>query len=54
MAARLSDLAQIGRELENAVGPVEIVFGHNDLLAANFIDDGAALMVDRLRLCGLQ
>jgi len=39
-AARLADLAQIGRELEAAVGPVEIVFGHNDLLAANFIDDG--------------
>ncbi len=42
-AERLSDLAQIGRELENAVGPVEIVFGHNDLLAANFIDDGERL-----------
>ena len=39
-AARLAELAQIGRELEAAVGPVEIVFGHNDLLAANFIDDG--------------
>ena len=39
-AARLPELAQIGRELEAAVGPVEIVFGHNDLLAANFIDDG--------------
>ena len=26
--------------LESAVGPVGIVFGHNDLLAANFIDDG--------------
>ena len=39
-SARLPDLAQIGRELEAAVGSVEIVFGHNDLLAANFIDDG--------------
>ncbi len=39
-AGRLPELAQIGRELEAAVGPVEIVFGHNDLLAANFIDDG--------------
>jgi thiamine kinase-like enzyme len=39
-AKRLPELAQIGRELEAAVGPVEIVFGHNDLLAANFIDDG--------------
>ncbi len=30
-------------ELESAAGPFEIVFGHNDLLAANFIDDGARL-----------
>lgn len=26
--------------LERAVGRIDIVFGHNDLLAANFIDDG--------------
>ncbi len=38
--ALLPELARIGRELETAVGPVEIVFGHNDLLPANFIDDG--------------
>ncbi len=37
---RLAELAAIARKLESAVGPVEIVFGHNDLLAANFIDDG--------------
>ncbi len=29
--------------LERAVGPITLVFGHNDLLAANFIDDGARL-----------
>ena len=29
--------------LEEAVGPVDIVFGHNDLLPANFIDDGKRL-----------
>jgi thiamine kinase-like enzyme len=29
--------------LEQAVGPIELVFGHNDLLAANFIDDGRRL-----------
>ncbi|MCF1708851.1 choline kinase family protein [Tabrizicola sp. J26] len=29
--------------LEEAVGRVEIVFGHNDLLPANFIDDGKRL-----------
>lgn len=39
-AARLSELANIAAELEATVGPVEIVFGHNDLLPANFIDDG--------------
>ena len=39
-AVRLPELANIGAELEAAVGPVEIVFGHNDLLPANFIDDG--------------
>ncbi len=40
------DLAELERRmqwLERRVGPVEIVFGHNDLLAANFIDDGARL-----------
>ena len=30
-------------ELERAVGPVDLVFGHNDLLAANIIDDGNRL-----------
>jgi len=39
-AGRMPELARIAAELEAAVGPVEIVFGHNDLLAANFIDDG--------------
>ena len=29
--------------LEKALGPVDIVFGHNDLLATNFIDDGSRL-----------
>ena len=37
---RLPELARISLELEAAVGPVDIVFGHNDLLPANFIDDG--------------
>jgi len=30
-------------KLEQAVCPVDIVFGHNDLLAANFLDDGKRL-----------
>ena len=29
--------------LEEAAGPFEIVFGHNDLLASNFLDDGHRL-----------
>ena len=37
---RLPELASIAATLEKTVGEVEIVFGHNDLLAANFIDDG--------------
>ena len=40
MAGRLDDLLERAARLESVVGPVEIVFGHNDLLAANFIDDG--------------
>lgn len=37
---QLPDLVAIAGSLEKAVGPVNIVFSHNDLLAANFIDDG--------------
>lgn len=39
----LPDLLERSAALEAAVGPVEVVFGHNDLLAANFIDEGARL-----------
>jgi thiamine kinase-like enzyme len=39
----LQDLLARAARLEQAVGPIEIVFGHNDLLAANFIDDGHRL-----------
>jgi thiamine kinase-like enzyme len=39
----LDTLAEKARRLELAVGPVTIVFGHNDLLAANLIDDGQRL-----------
>ena len=40
---RLAGLMETAAELESAVGPVEIVFGHNDLLPANFIDDGTRM-----------
>jgi thiamine kinase-like enzyme len=42
-ASLLPDLLARAARLEAAVGPIEIVFGHNDLLAANFIDDGRRL-----------
>ena len=43
MAAELPRFSAINETLEAAVGPVNLVFGHNDLLAANFIDDGDRL-----------
>ncbi len=43
MLGQLASLSEMAAILEKAVGPVEMVFGHNDLLAANFIDDGARL-----------
>jgi len=42
-APLLPDLLARAARLEAAVGPVDVVFGHNDLLAANFIDDGRRL-----------
>jgi hypothetical protein len=33
----------INEELEKSVGEIKLVFGHNDLLVANFIDDGKRL-----------
>ena len=43
MAAELPRYHAINDELEAAVGPVRLVFGHNDLLPANFMDDGERL-----------
>ena len=40
MAGRLDELLGRAAHLESVAGPVETVFGHNDLHAANFIDDG--------------
>lgn len=41
--ALLPELSRHAAMLEAAVGPVDLVFGHNDLLAANFLHDGARL-----------
>jgi thiamine kinase-like enzyme len=38
-----SDLLIKAERLEQAAGPFEIAFGHNDMLAANFLDDGKRL-----------
>jgi thiamine kinase-like enzyme len=42
---RLPELASIATTLEELTGKVDIVFGHNDLLAANFIDDGEKIWI---------
>jgi thiamine kinase-like enzyme len=39
----LNGLLQKEERLEQAAGPFEIAFGHNDLLATNFLDDGRRL-----------
>jgi thiamine kinase-like enzyme len=43
MASELPRLLDIAGDLEAMVGPIDIVFGHNDLLPGNFIDDGRRL-----------
>lgn len=43
LAALLPGLLDRAGRLQQAAGPVDLVFGHNDLLAANFIDDGRRL-----------
>ena len=43
LQALLPGLAADAARLERAAGPSDLVFGHNDLLAANFIDDGRRL-----------
>lgn len=40
---RLHGLIATAGELERDVGPIEVVYGHNDLLPANFIDDGSRI-----------
>lgn len=42
-APEMAELLDRAKHLERAVGMVEVVFGHNDLLAANLIDDGDRL-----------
>lgn len=43
MARELPGYLALAEELERAQAPLPIVFGHNDLLPANFLDDGQRL-----------
>ena len=43
LADELPRLLSAAEALESAVGPIDLVFGHNDLLAANFLEDGGRL-----------
>jgi thiamine kinase-like enzyme len=50
----LTAFARMAERLEQAVGPIDIVFGHNDMLAANLLDDGERLWLVRLGICRIQ
>ncbi|MEL6964591.1 MAG: choline/ethanolamine kinase family protein [Pseudomonadota bacterium] len=41
--SHLPDLLSTADQLEAAIGPIDVVLGHNDLLAANILDDGTRL-----------
>ena len=43
MIDALPRFLDINAELEKTIGEIKLIFGHNDLLAANFIDDGKRL-----------
>ena len=43
MIDHLPRFLEVNEELEKTVGEIKLVFGHNDLLAANFIDNGKRL-----------
>jgi len=44
-ASLLPELMEKASVLEDAIGPIDLVFGHNDLLAANLIDDGRKIWI---------
>jgi thiamine kinase-like enzyme len=43
MAKRLPEFLALAAEMERAQVPMPIIFGHHDLLPANFLDDGRRL-----------
>lgn len=42
-ATKMAECLAIAERLEADIGPVELVYGHNDMMAANILDDGARL-----------
>ncbi len=52
MVPHLDRLMSVNDELEEAVGPVHMTFCHNDLLCANFIDDGRKIWLIDWEHCG--
>lgn len=52
MLPHLDRYMAINDELERAVGPVSVTFCHNDLLCANFIDDGDKVWIIDWEHCG--
>ncbi len=40
---KVAEYLETAKGLEAAIGPIELVFGHNDLMAANILDDGQRL-----------
>ena len=43
MIPELQKFLNINADLEKTIGTIDLCFGHNDLLAGNFIDDGRRL-----------
>ncbi len=43
---RLPEVLRVAERLEAAVGPIDLIFGHNDLLPANLLDDGNRLWLN--------
>jgi len=43
LAGRLAEFGEMNDVLERAVGPIQPVFCHNDLLPANLLDDGKSI-----------
>ena len=52
MLPQLDQFMTINDELEEAVGAVQMTFCHNDLLCANFMDDGNKLWIIDWEHCG--